>query len=152
MWYKNSVYFSILHWKNYKLQNIHKISYVKTRFFALQFVFIHENTKVKLFWSKWPNIYRCFKTIFAIADLTQYQPLSFYKDADFRGSWEGQYSHKTNFRCFIWIAKMISFHLIYSFQLKKLKIQWKNQIFFEKACTKKCVLQKWCEMKKCRNS
>ena len=38
-------------------RKIHKFLYVKPKFFALQFVFPHENTKVKLIWSKWPYIY-----------------------------------------------------------------------------------------------
>ena len=72
--------------------------------------------------------------------------MSFYKDADFRGPWEGQNLYKINFWCYIWIAKTISFHLIYNFPLKKYKLNEKTKILFIKACTKKCVSQKWREM------
>ena len=83
---------------------------------------------------------------FSLFILTQYPPLSFYKDAEFRGSWEGQYSYETNFWCFIWTAKTIPFHLIYRFLLKKLKFNAKIKILFEKARTKKGISQKWREM------
>ena len=77
--------------------------------------------------------------------LTQYPPLSFYKDADFRSPWEAQNLFETNFRCYIWIAKTISFQLIYNFPIKNYEFNEKTKISFEKMCTKKGVSQKWRE-------
>ena len=78
--------------------------------------------------------------------LTQSPPLSFYKDADFRSSWEGPNLNETNFWCFIWIAKTIAFHLIYNFPLKNYKFNEKSKILFKKAGTKKLFSQKCREM------
>ena len=70
-----------------------------------------------------------------------YRPLCFQKDGDFRGNRQGQNLDKTNFWCFIWIARPIFFHCIYSFLLKM--INWTKKNFMEKAWTMHLAITMW---------